>query len=185
MRTAVPTIAPPVPSRSIEQIEEERRSRRHPDAQMAYPAYPMHGSYTSDTGTRPDHDVHRAMTTLECSPLQQAFFSHANMERLQQHIRLSVWEKSGRRHVIGRQSEDELRVVMRGVYLMHARHQPDHIETQVLELNRRCVAEVLPGILSGISLYLRYLDDIDQPLQPLAHPEHVSRAGRRQLEWRG
>ena len=43
--------------------------------------------------------------------LSQMFFSKENIDLLQDLIRHTVWERSNRRHVIGRQSDLQLKII--------------------------------------------------------------------------
>ena len=59
--------------------------------------------------------------------LNQTFFSSKNVKIVQNGLRHSVWEKSGKKHIIGEQSETELVVVMRSIFLQFAKNLPDNI----------------------------------------------------------
>ena len=52
--------------------------------------------------------------------LSDAFFSPQNVQILQNGIRAGVYKMSQGQYVIGQQSEDELRIVMRSIFLQYS-----------------------------------------------------------------
>ena len=56
-------------------------------------------------------------TILQRNPLSNVFFSKENIDYLQNKIINRVYELSGNKHKIGRQSDTELQLVMRSIYL--------------------------------------------------------------------
>lgn len=113
--------------------------------------------------------------------LTNLYFSQMNVHGLQEAIRYQVYVRSGNKHVIGKQSEDELKVVMRSVYLEYGRNVPYDIITQVKELNGRVIEYCVDNILSEINMYMYYLEDISTMPQPLARPETTTSAGSKTL----
>jgi len=61
------------------------------------------------------------------TPLNTTFFSDANIETLQQRISDQVFMMSGNKHRIDRQSDDDLKLIMRSYYLMFGRNNPDNV----------------------------------------------------------
>ena len=55
--------------------------------------------------------------------LNQLFFSKKNMDIIQNGLRYRVWEKSDKKFVIGRQSETELVIIMRAIFLQHSKNK--------------------------------------------------------------
>ena len=56
------------------------------------------------------------------STLSQVFFSKQNIDLIQNQIRYNVWIKSNKMHIIGRQSDTELEIVMRSIYLQYSKN---------------------------------------------------------------
>lgn len=165
------------PKRTLQQIYVERAQRLPTETEAPENDYARFGPERSLQTT------HRGIRVLENTPLQLAFFSEANMRILQNAIRYHVWERSGRRHVIGSQSEQELRIVMEAVFVEHAIHHPHRIAEQVETLNRHVVDAVVPKILTEVDMYLKYLDDASKPFTLMDRPLNVSSAGTKSLEW--
>jgi hypothetical protein len=120
---------------------------------------------------------------LDATPLQRAFFSDANVAIIQNGIRFHVYERSSRRHIVGKQNEQELRIVMEAMFVQYALHQPTRIPEQIEDLNRRVVEAVVPKILTEVESYIKYLEDASNPLTLMDRPLNVSSAGTKTLEW--
>ena len=116
----------------------------------------------------------------EKNELSTGFFSQANLTRIQTSLRKEVYERSQPKgYVIDNQSVDEMKMIMRGIFYQYARNQPDNIQSQIEELNRRVLDWSIPHILSAVDHYLYYLKDVDTLPVPIAHPAHLSSAGTR------
>jgi hypothetical protein len=114
--------------------------------------------------------------------LNSLYFSRKNIDALQQGIRNLVAEKTQGKSVIGKQSEVELQIVMRSVYLEHGKYQPDNILEQVRELNKRVLDFCVPRIIEEIRMYNYYKEDISRLPIPLDRGEFSSSKGTRILE---
>lgn len=126
------------------------------------------------------HDMLRG--NLEQSPVSLAFFSPENVRRIQEAIRRGVYEKSGsRKYVIDEQDVDEIKIIMRSMFLTYARNNQFDIAGQVAELNRYVIEWSVPRIMSEIDHYIYYLNDITHLPVPLSQPQSMSSAGTRSL----
>ena len=56
------------------------------------------------------------------SPLSQLFFCKENIDNIQNMIRYNVWLISEKKHIIERQSDVDLHVVMRSFYLQYSQN---------------------------------------------------------------
>jgi hypothetical protein len=117
----------------------------------------------------------------ECNMLNQLFMSAENIENLQTRIRHAVWMASNKQHVIARQSDTELQVIMRSIYLTYGKNLPTSIRQQIHDLNDLVVQEAVSKILSQIQQHIWYLYHRSTTNFPLAHPESMSVHGTRQL----
>jgi hypothetical protein len=126
------------------------------------------------------HDMLRG--NLEESPVSLVFFSPENVVRIQDAIRRGVYEKSGaRKYVIDNQDVDEIKIIMRSMFLTYARNNQFDISSQVAELNQYVIEWAVPRILSEIDHYIYYLNDITHLPVPLTQPQSMSSAGTRSL----
>ena len=115
------------------------------------------------------------------SLLSYAFFSKQNIDMLQNNIRYNVWYQSNRTHLISRQSDLQLQIVMRSIYLQYARNLPSQIKEQVSDLNKLVLDYCISSILSEIEQYLGYRQNVCQLPVPLERPTNVSSAGGKSL----
>lgn len=118
------------------------------------------------------------------TPVSDLFFSGKNIEALQQGIRYSVYTSSGKRHTIGRQSDIDLILVMKGIFLEHAQHAPINTLSQVKSLNARVLDYVVPRVLTEIDTYLKYRRDVSTLPVPLERAPLMTKKGTRVLEQR-
>lgn len=121
---------------------------------------------------------------LQITPLNSAFFSPSNVEIIQNKIRYDVFIKSGNKHIIDKQSTDDLLIVMRSMYYQYGKNLPDHIKEQVEELNQIVSNWCVPKILAEIDMYYQYRKDITTMPVPLAHPILLNSAGTRSLPFK-
>jgi hypothetical protein len=112
----------------------------------------------------------------------KAFFTPRNAAALQEGIRREVYTRSGpKKYVIDDQDIDELKMIMRAMYLQYGKNNEFDVEGQVRDLNKIVVDWAAPRILSEIDQYMYYLDDISHLPVPMAQPMNMSSAGTRSL----
>lgn len=111
------------------------------------------------------------------SLLAQVFFSQKNIDGLQKMIRYHVWLVSEKRHTIGRQSDRELQIIMRSIYLQNSKNLPDKIVEQAKMLNKLVLDYCIPRILSSVEQYLMYKKDVSSMPVPIARSVNLSSAG--------
>src|SRR3989338_2645386 len=116
------------------------------------------------------------------SDLSRMYFSDKNMRRLQHMIKKEIYNRTnGNFRLDVDQDEQKLFIVMRAVYLEHARFLPGIEQEQIMKLNNKVVCEVIPGMITELRQYYGYLKDINQPRDILPNPINVNGAGRNQL----
>ena len=69
------------------------------------------------------------------TPLSVAYFSERNIKIIQNGIRAGVYNKSNGQYVIGEQNCDELKIIMRSVFLQHSKNLATDIPGQIKVLN--------------------------------------------------
>lgn len=110
------------------------------------------------------------------------FFSEENIKRIQKMIKREILNKTkGVFRLDTNQDESDLVVAMRAVYFEHARFLPFGVVRQVKELNRKLLDYIIPDIITQIKQSYAYIQEINQPLKPIARPINVNSAGRRSL----
>jgi ribosomal protein S20 len=107
------------------------------------------------------------------TPLNQAFFSDANIQYLQDEIRYRVWDKSEKKHVIDPQRADDLKTIMRAYYLQYQINDEKNAAKELNALNERVMKYCVDDILGSINMWLfnrsqtlNYPDQISRPINP-------------------
>jgi hypothetical protein len=109
------------------------------------------------------------------TPLITAYFSKANLDAVQASIVNKVRELT--KYQIGRQSDDEVLIVMRAVFADHATHNPRDVVAEVSRLNRGVLAAIIDNVISGISARLAYLRDSSRMRTPIDRGAATSTKG--------
>jgi len=113
------------------------------------------------------------------TPLNSIFFSSDNIDLLQRKIHDQVLAMSGGKYSISRQSDDELRVIMRSYYLMFSRNDPSNVAGELEELNGRVVGYASGKIYSEVDFHMFYRKDLEDFAPAIANPVNVGVRGTR------
>lgn len=116
------------------------------------------------------------------NPIADGFFTASNVNRIQAAIRKEVFARSGsKKYQIDNQDVDEIKMIMRGIYLQYAKNNTFNVQGQIEELNKMVIEWCVPRILSEVDQYMYYLNDISHMPIPLSQPLSMSSAGTRSL----
>ena len=132
-------------------------------------------TFRQETAASESEDAIRG--NVMATPLNQAYFSPANVQIIQNKIRKAVFDRSNGEFVIDNQSVDELMIVMRGMYLQYCKNLPDRIPEQIAELNQMVSDWCVPKILAECSMHKTYLHDIQNLPVPMQSPVYMSMKG--------
>jgi len=116
--------------------------------------------------------------------LSKQFFGPENVRYIQSTIKNSVYERSGNKWQIDDQDVDELQIVMRSLYLQYGKNLETDIPGQIRDLDALVIDWCVPRIMTEISAYNYYLEDISKMPVPLSHPVTMTNAGTRTLPFR-
>lgn len=116
---------------------------------------------------------------INTNDLNSLFFSDFNVEALQHGIRYTVYTKTQK--TIDQQSERELRVIMRSIYLQYGKNLPSNIVNQVRDLNKRVLDYVVPKIIVELNQYKTYLQDASALPIPMDRGTNTSTTGTKFL----
>lgn len=112
-----------------------------------------------------------AMTgNWENTPLSLAFFSAENQQILQNGLRAGVYNMSGRRFSIAPQSYQEIKIIMRSIFLQEAQNIPGNVTAQITQLNKLVLNQMIPQVYNEVKGYLIYIRDASTLVVPLATP---------------
>mgnify|MGYP006270135563 CR=1 FL=1 len=111
----------------------------------------------------------------ENTPLSIAYFSKENKQIIHNGIRAGVYKASGNKYTIAEQSDENLNMIMRAMFLQHSANQPTNIPQQIQALNQHVLNYCIPRIYSEVKGYLRYLHDASTLVVPLSNPVYASK----------
>jgi len=135
-----------------------------------------------ENNNKNDHFQFNAIRHIHSeSPVGDLFFSQKNIDIVQDGIRYSVYAKTNKTHTIGPQSETELQIIMRSIYLQYSKNRSEDIVVQVRELNSKVLDYVIPRILSELNQYVNYKNDITYLPIPLERSKNMSSKGTKFL----
>lgn len=112
--------------------------------------------------------------------LSNAFFSGQNQAILQNGIRAGVYKRSNGQYIIGCQSQDELLIVMRSVYLQYCKNLPVDLKGQIARLNDLVLDYAIGQVYGEAEGYMKYKQDASTMYTPIAPPV-MSKTNDKQL----
>lgn len=129
--------------------------------------------------TLPRPTVHQCLFSFQITvtPTAELFFSERNRDVLQAEIVRLVNEITQR--TITKQSEDELLLVMRSVYLQYSNNVEVRVPEEVRGLNTLVLDYCVPTIVTNLTQYVQYLREVGRNPAPFPHAENVSTTGMR------
>jgi len=118
------------------------------------------------------------------NPLNQAFFSERNIEYLHNELRYRVNTLSGGKYIIEKQSDEDLKTVMRSYYLQYSMNNPDRVKEELSELNERVLVFSVDRVMVEIKQYLKYRQDILEYPDPISRPINANIVGTKSAEFK-
>ena len=114
---------------------------------------------------------------LEDNLLSRVFFSSGNIQIIQNGLRAGVYRMSEERKiVIAPQNIDNLKIIMRSIYLQYAEHREDISVTKQVEILNQIVLDyVIPTVYNETIGYLKYIQDQSTLVQPLELPKLIDK----------
>ena len=97
-------------------------------------------------------------------------------------IYFSVYNTSEGQYKIGKQSEQELKIIMRSFYLQYAKNLNFDLKEQVKELNTMVIRWCVDEIIKNIKQYIEYKKSVSTLPLPLEHSQLPSQKGTKILE---
>lgn len=110
------------------------------------------------------------------------FFSEKNIDALQEGIRYRIFNETNGKHIIGRQSDNDLKIIMRSIYLQFSRNLPTNIIEQVRELNKKVLDWSVKEVLSNLKQFDMYSKDVSRLPIPLERSPLITTKGSKTLE---
>ena len=108
------------------------------------------------------------------------FFSEKNINALQDGIRYRIFNETG--VTIGRQSDNDLKIIMRSIYLQYSKNLPTKVIEQVRELNKKVLDWSVKEVLSNLKQFQKYKKDVSTMPIPLERSPLITTKGTKTLE---
>jgi len=115
--------------------------------------------------------------------LSKVYFSHDNIQVIQNGIRAGVYKRSNGQYLIGPQDCDSLKVIMRSIFLQYSANKPNNVKEQVTELNKLVLNFCIQQVYSEAQGYMKYINDVSTLVIPLSNPIMPDNTDR-QLEFK-
>ncbi len=117
--------------------------------------------------------------TQEPNWLSRSYFSQKNVDNLQIALRRHIYQLSGGKYDISRQSDEHLILIMQETYEYNARfcdvYTPNKkITQQIAQLNTIVLKRCVKRILTEIEFHLHYLNMIENQPIPVEHPKYLT-----------
>lgn len=121
----------------------------------------------------------------EDSLLAQVYFSEENIQIIQNGLRAGVYEMSEKQIVIPPQNIDNLKIIMRSIYLQYGKHPKTsgEITAEVEKLNQYVLNYAVKSVYGEAQGYLNYCRDQSTLVMPLERPHQPDR-DYKHLEWK-
>ena len=113
--------------------------------------------------------------------LSDVFFSKENIQILQNGIRKGVYELSNKQFIISEQNEDELKIIMRSIFLQYSKNLKNNIKEQISSLNNLVLNYAINQVYSESIGYIKFKYDVSTMYEPISRPV-LSRTNDKQLE---
>ena len=107
--------------------------------------------------------------------LSRQYFSNDNVEVLQKNIILEVYRVSNKQ--IGKQSYQDLQIIMKSMYLQYGRNLQHNIEEQIIVLNKYVIDECVRIIVPNVLQYNKYVSEINSPIPNMPRAQNMSNKG--------
>lgn len=117
-------------------------------------------------------------THLQPTETARRFFAKANIDRIQLQLQKKIRKHMG--VTIDRQSDENLLVVMRYVYMQRGTNYG--CDGEVHRLNAHVLDEIVPQVAAGLAQYVGYLRDASTLPVPLARGQATSVKGTKTVE---
>lgn len=102
--------------------------------------------------------------------LSDAFFSSGNIQALQNGLRAGVFNRSNGQYLISEQNPDELKIIMRGIFLQNSKNLPNNIPDQISDLNKLVLSYAIGQVYGEAEGYMKYQYDASNMYEPMSRP---------------
>lgn len=111
--------------------------------------------------------------TLNESKLSRRYFSEENINIIQSAIKERVNQKTNNKYIIKDQQVEQLKMVMKSIFLQYSLNKEYDIPNQINSLNELVIKYCVPNVYSELMSYVKYLKDISSLPEPIDFPQHI------------
>jgi hypothetical protein len=112
----------------------------------------------------------------EESVLANLYFSEENIQMIQNGLRAGVYEMSKTKIVVPPQNVDNLKIIMRSIYLQYAKHSTtENVTKQIEKLNDYVLDYSIKSVYNEAQGYLNYMRDQSTLVMPMERPKQIDR----------
>lgn len=112
----------------------------------------------------------------------EVFFSLENKDIINKQLIMTVYNKTNKKFLIGKQKDNDMLFVMRWVWSEYERYMPKtNVTDQIRYLNNKVIDEIYVGVIRNAEQKVQYLKDISSPIQVNPLPINVSIKGAQPL----
>ena len=140
--------------------------------------------FENTNGESVETNFEKSMMTgiYEPSTLNKLYFSKENLNIIQDQLRHNVYLKSQNKYIIDRQSDVDLQIIMRSMFLQHSPNLSDNITKQIEYLNKLVIDWATPKIISEVEQYNGYINEVQYMPMPIDRPKNLSSKGEKTLK---
>ena len=109
--------------------------------------------------------------------VSKAFFSQRNINNIQRQIQKKVLDSTN--YKIGRQSDLQLQIIMRSIFLQYSKNLNCDYANQIRDLNKKVTDYSVDRIVIEISQFLEYRKEVSRIPVPINLPKNLSNAGEK------
>lgn len=127
------------------------------------------GSMTGDEVVNKDNQITSVKGLVESTALSEYFFSDMNKDLLQDAIKARVWKNTDK--VIGKQSDNELYIIMRSIMLQFANltvNGRENLINEIQKLNMKVLDYCSEIVSSNVLQHSGYVSDLEKLPIPLS-----------------
>ena len=107
---------------------------------------------------------------LESSMLSKAFFSEKNIQIIQNGIRAGVYERSKGEIIPAPQNIENIKIIMRSIFLQYAENYPQDVTGQIKRLNDLVLDYAVNNVYNESVAYVNYIKDQSSLVTPMERP---------------
>ena len=111
---------------------------------------------------------------LEPTTIQSLFFCERNIDHLQNMIIYNVYKRSNNKHIISKQDDNELKTIMKSIFLQYSKNLNTDFKKQIAMLNNHVLTYCISNILTNIEMYMNYKKVVNKLPEPIELPKNTS-----------